>query len=147
MFCSVEGPQDRLHPALRAALCSTACPFCHPGTRLTVPATCPPHPMIRRGSHPLTLMPTPTPSPLPRNKLPALGDLANLHDSHAEAHKTGGLERGQKEVMMALPPSLPPFFLLLSFCAFLLLSPAPCFPLSTGELWNNLRLVGFFYTF
>ncbi|KAK5895982.1 hypothetical protein CgunFtcFv8_009631 [Champsocephalus gunnari] len=34
----------RDHPALRAALCSTACPFCHPGTRLTAPATCPPHP-------------------------------------------------------------------------------------------------------
>lgn len=38
---------------------------------------------------------------------------------------------------------LPPFFLF-SFCSFLLFSPAPRFLLSTGELWNNLRLVGFF---
>lgn len=60
----------------------------------------PPHPGCRRGSHPATppftplpTQPPATPPPLPPNKPPALGDLANLLDSHAEVQKSGGEER------------------------------------------------------
>lgn len=102
----------------------------------------PPHPGCRRGSPPATPPSTPlpaqppaTPPPLPPNKPPALDDLANLHDSHAEVQKTGG-EEGRREERSGegRRGGAPSLFFLLSFCFFLLLSPAPRFLLSTGEL-------------
>lgn len=61
----------------------------------------------------------------------------------------GWVDGGVGGCRCGLPPFFPPVCIfsisLFSFSTFLLLLSALHFPLFTGELWNNLRLVGFLH--
>lgn len=140
-------------PPSRAAQCST--PQCVPSAMLApglqfLPLAPTPSWMQERETpcnrsfhptaHPTSQPPT-TPPPLPLNKPPASDDLANLHDSHVEEHRTQKREDKRREGGGA-PPL---FFHCLSVPFFS--SPPPLVSLSPPENFEIICVSWVFYTF
>lgn len=136
----------------RAAQCSTL--QCVPSAMLAPGLKSLPPPLTDAGDG-ATLLPPPSP-PLPTqphllqsplNKPPALDDLANHHNSHAEAQKTRGEEGRQEERRGEEGREAPSSFFLYCLSLPFFSSPPPLVSFSPPQNFEIICVSWVFYTF